>query len=389
MTQVAAERIPLVDLAAQYATIRDEVRAAWDEALGSMRLLFGPNCEAFDREFAAYCGTSHAMGVASGTDALHLALRALGIGPGDEVVTVSFTFFATVEAISYLGARPVLVDVDEAAALMDVRAALAAVTPRTKAILPVHLYGRTVRLARLVAAGVPVVEDAAQAHGAALDVAGRAGSGGAAGAFSFYLSKNLGAYGEAGSVTTSDDGLAGRLRLLRHHGQRSRHSGGAAGEAGEAPLSERHEYESVLVGYNARLDELQAAVLRIKLRRLDRWNARRREIARRYDALLRGVGDLVLPPLPEGEEHVFHLYVIRTARRAELARHLADRGIATGIHYPIPIHLQPAWAELGYRSGSLPVTERLSREVLSLPMYAELSERQIERIAGAVSDFFS
>ncbi len=385
---IATESIPLVDLVAQYAAIRDEVRAAWDEALGSMRLLFGPNCEAFDREFAAYCGTRHAVGVASGTDALHLALRALGVGQGAEVVTVSFTFFATVEAIRYLGAKPVLVDVDERTALMDVGAALAAVTSRTRAIVPVHLYGRTVPLERLREPRVPVLEDAAQAHGAALDVGGRAGSGGAAGAFSFYMSKNLGAYGEAGSITTNDDALAESLRLLRHHGQPSRYRGGAAGGAGEAPMYERREYESVLVGYNARLDELQAAVLRIKLRRLDEWNAQRRAVARRYDELLRDVPEVVRPPLPMGDEHVFHLYVIRAPRRDALARHLASAGISTGIHYPIPCHLQPVAAELGYRAGSLPVTERLARKVLSLPMYPELADAQVERIADAIRAFY-
>ncbi len=365
---VTTQQIPLVDLAAQYATIRDEVRAAWDAILGSMRLLFGPNCDAFDREFAALCGTRHAVGVASGTDALHLALRSLGVGQGDEVLTPSFTFFAAVEAIRYTGARPVFVDVDEATANMDLDQTLSKITPRTKAILPVHLYGRTVPLARLRATGVPIAEDACQAHGAALDVGGRAGSGGVAGAFSFYFSKNLGAYGEGGSVTTNDDALAERIRLLRHHGQTTR-------------------YESVLVGYNSRLDELQAAVLRIKLKRLLEWNARRREIARAYDRLF---ADLPVrrPPLPSGEEHVFHLYVIRTQKREALRAFLTERGIGTGIHYPIPCHLQRSSADLGWPRGSLPVTERLAGEVLSLPMYPELTGAQIERVADSVRAFF-
>ncbi len=364
---VATQDIPLVDLRAQYATIRDEVHAVWDEALASMRLYLGPNCEAFDREFAAFCGARHAIGVASGTDALHLALKALGVGPGDEVVTVAFTFFATAEALRYVGATPVFVDVDAATALMNVDAALGAVTKRTKALLPVHLFGRTVPLARLRDAA-PVLEDAAQAHGASLDVGGRAGSGGALGAFSFYMSKNLGAYGEAGSITTDDAAAAEQLRLLRNHGQTSR-------------------YESVLVGYNARIDELQAAVLRIKLKRLAEWNARRREVARRYDELLRDT-PVARPPLPKGEEHVWHLYVIRAPRRDALQQHLTSRGIQTGIHYPIPCHLQPAFAELGYRKGSLPVSERLADEVLSLPMYPELTDAQIQRVADAVREFF-
>ncbi len=368
MSAVGTQQIPLVDLAAQYATIRDEVRAAWDEVLASMRLLLGPNSEAFDAEFATMCGARHAVGVASGTDALHLILRALGLREGDEVLTPSFTFFATVEAIRYTGASPVFVDLDEASGLVDVDAALSRITSRTKAVMPVHLYGRTVPLARLRATGVPVVEDACQAHGAALDVGGRAGSGGAAAGFSFYVSKNLGAYGEGGSITTNDDALAARVRLLRNHGQETR-------------------YESVLVGYNARIDELQAALLRVKLKRLLEWNARRREIARRYDALL---ADLPVrrPPLPKGEEHVFHLYVIRAPKRDALREFLGERGIGTGIHYPIPCHLQRGAADLGWRRGSLPVTERLAGEVLSLPMYPELSDAQIERVATSVRAFY-
>lgn len=364
----ARDEIPLVDLVAQHASIRDEVRAAWDEALGTMRLVLGPNCEAFDTEFAAFCGARHAVGVASGTDAVHLALRAMGVGPGDEVITVSYTFFASIEAILYLGARPVLVDVDPATALMDVDQALAAVGPRTRAIMPVHLYGRTVPLEGLLESGVAVVEDACQAHGAALDVGGRAGSAGAASAFSFYMSKNLSAYGEAGSVTTNDDEAARQIRLLRNHGQPNR-------------------YESVMVGYNARLDELQAAVLRIKLRRLAAWNERRRQIAAMYDERLKSL-EIGLPPLPKGEEHVFHLYVIRVPRRDDLRRHLSEQGISTGVHYPIPCHLQPALSELDYPRGSLPTTERLAEESLSLPMYPELTDDQIERVARSIRDFF-
>ena len=366
---VATSQIPLVDLRAQYETIRDEVASAWDEILASMHLFLGPNCEAFDEEFATLVGTRHAVGVGNGTDALILALRALGVGPGDEVITVSFTFFATVEAIRAVGATPVFVDVDEATALMNVDDALARVGKRTKAILPVHLFGRTVPLARLRGTSVAIVEDACQAHGAMLDVGTRAGSGGSAGAFSFYFSKNLGAYGEGGAVTTNDDALADELRLLRNHGQRTR-------------------YESVLLGYNSRPDELQAAVLRIKLRRLLAWNARRREIARRYDELLDGL-PIARPPLPRGEEHVFHLYVVRTPKRDALREHLAGRGIGTGVHYPIPCHLQQGAAELGLRRGSLPITERLADEVLSLPMYPELTDAQLESVADGIRGFFA
>lgn len=366
---VATQPIPLVDLRAQHAAIADEVRAAWDEALASMQLMLGPNCDAFEREFAAMCGASHAVGVANGTDAIHLALRALGVQSGDEVVTVSFTFFATIEAIRYLGARPVLVDVDDDMALMDIDAALGAIGPSTKALLPVHLFGRAVPLTRLVASGIPVVEDACQAHGAQLDTGGRVGSGGVAGAFSFYMSKNMGAYGEAGAVTTNDERLADKVRLLRNHGQRTR-------------------YESELIGYNARLDELQAAVLRIKLKRLLAWNDRRRVIARHYDELLRDA-PVRRPPLPQGEETVFHLYVVRAPRRDALREHLTAQGIGTGVHYPIPCHLQVGGADLGWRKGSLPNTERLAEEVLSLPMYPEMTDAQVESVVDEVRAFYA
>ena len=256
--------IPLVDLKAQYATIREDVRRAIDEVLDSMQLTIGPNVRAFDTEWAEYCGTKHAIGVGSGTDALQLAIRALGVSSGDEVITVSHTFFATVEAILYASARPILVDVDPKTMLMDPEAVAAAITPRTKAIIPVHLYGRTVDLKplRQIAGdrNIAIIEDAAQAHGALLDDGNKAGSGGHVGAYSFYCSKNLGAYGEAGSIVTNDDKLADDFRALREHGQSTR-------------------YYHPVVGYNARLDEIQAAILRIKLRKLDQWNARRREIA--------------------------------------------------------------------------------------------------------------
>ena len=261
--------VPLVDLKAQYASIREEVRAAIDEVLEGMQLTIGPNVRAFDDEFAAFCGAKHSIGVGSGTDALQLAIRALGISAGDEVITVSHTFFATVEAILYSGARPVLVDVDERTFNMDLEAVARAITPRTKAIMPVHLYGRTVDMKPLLALakdnGLQVIEDACQAHGSRLDTGGMAGTAGRVAAFSFYCSKNLGAYGEAGSIVTNDDDLAKELRSLREHGQSVR-------------------YYHPIVGYNARLDELQAAILRVKLRRLPAWNARRAAIAARNGA---------------------------------------------------------------------------------------------------------
>ncbi|HTH71368.1 MAG TPA: DegT/DnrJ/EryC1/StrS family aminotransferase [Candidatus Saccharimonadales bacterium] len=373
MTVITKTDIPLVDLKAQYRTIRDEVRAAIDDVLESMQLTIGPNVKAFDQEFAAFCGAKHAIGVGSGTDALQLAIRALGISSGDEVITVSHTFFATVEAILYSGARPILVDVDERTFNMDYAAAVQAITPRTKAIMPVHLYGRTADLKPLLSLarekGLQIIEDACQAHGAVLDTGAKAGAAGRVSAFSFYCSKNLGAYGEAGSITTNDDALATELRSLREHGQSTR-------------------YYHPVVGYNARLDEIQAAILRIKLRKLPEWNARRIAIARHYNDRLAGSG-VIVPEIPEGGRHVFHCYVVRVpgGRRDDLRAYLAERGIGTGVHYPVPIHLQEASAFLGYRQGDFPVTERLANEVVSLPMYPELTDTQVDTVAEAVAGF--
>ena len=373
MTVMTKTDIPLVDLKAQYKTIKEEVRAAIDDVLEGMQLTIGPNVKAFDQEFAAFCGAKHAIGVGSGTDALQLVIRALGISSGDEVITVSHTFFATVEAVLYSGARPVLVDVDEKTFNMDIAAAAAAITPRTKAIMPVHLYGRTMDMKPLLALakdrGLQVIEDACQAHGAMLDTGAMAGNSGNASAFSFYCSKNLGAYGEAGSITTNDDQLAAELRSLREHGQSTR-------------------YYHPVVGYNARLDEIQAAILRIKLRKLPEWNKRRQAIARHYNEQLAGSG-IITPEIPEGGRHVFHIYAIRVPdlKRDALRQHLSERGIGTGVHYPVPIHLQEASAFMGYRQGDFPVTERLSNEVVSLPMYAELTDAHVETVAGAIKEF--
>ena len=373
MTVLTKTEIPLVDLVAQYRTIREEVRAAIDDVLESMQLTIGPNVRAFDQEFAAFCGTRHAIGVGSGTDALQLVIRALGISSGDEVITVSHTFFATVEAILYSGARPILVDVDERTFNMDIAAAARAITPRTKAIMPVHLYGRTIDMKPLLALakdhGLQIIEDACQSHGAMLDTGAKAGAAGRASAFSFYCSKNLGAYGEASSITTNDDELATELRSLREHGQSTR-------------------YYHPVVGYNARLDEIQAAILRIKLRKLPEWNARRLAIARLYNDRLAGSG-VIVPEIAEGGRHVFHCYVVRVpgGKRDALRQHLSERGIGTGVHYPVPIHLQDAAGFLGYRHGDLPVTERLAGEVVSLPMYPELSDAQVDTVAGAIAGF--
>jgi dTDP-4-amino-4,6-dideoxygalactose transaminase len=370
---VVTQDIPLVDLKSQYATIRDEVRRAIDEVLESMQLTIGPNVRAFDREWADYCGTAHSIGVGSGTDALQLAIRACGVSSGDEVITVSHTFFATVEAIVYANARPILVDVEERSMLMDIGSVASRITPRTKAIIPVHLYGRTVDLKPLRQLaqdrGITIIEDAAQAHGALLDDGKKAGTGGRVNCFSFYCSKNLGAYGEAGSITTNDEKLADDLRALREHGQSTR-------------------YYHPIVGYNARLDEIQAAILRIKLRHLDEWNARRQAIAAQYNELLAG-GEIITPEIPRGGRHVFYCYAIRVpgGRRDALRAFLTERGIGTQIHYPVPIHMQEAAQFLGYRKGDLPVTEKVAAEVLSLPMFAELTDAQIDRVAASVNEF--
>jgi dTDP-4-amino-4,6-dideoxygalactose transaminase len=374
MTAIATQEIPLVDLKAQYATIRDEVRQAIDDVLESMQLTIGPNVKAFDQEFASYIGTKHSIGVGSGTDALQLAIRACGVSGGDEVITVSHTFFATVEAILYANARPILVEVDEKTMLIDPAAVAAAITPRTKAIIPVHLYGRAVDLKplRQIAQdrNITIIEDAAQAHGAYLDDGRKAGAGGRVNCFSFYCSKNLGAYGEAGSITTDDDRLAEELRALREHGQSTR-------------------YYHPVVGYNARLDEIQAAILRIKLRKLEQWNGRRRALARMYDERLKNTG-VIAPEIPSDiRRHVFYTYTIRVpgGRRDDLRKYLGERGIGTQIHYPVPIHLQQSAEFLGYRKGDMPVTEKLASEVLSLPMFAELTDEQLERVADSVRAF--
>jgi dTDP-4-amino-4,6-dideoxygalactose transaminase len=364
-----AARVPFVDLGAQYATLRDDVRGAIDTVLERGDFVLGAAVDAFEEEFAASCGVAHAVGVDSGLSALELALRALGVGPGDEVVTAANSFIASALPISNLGAVPVLVDVDEATANLDVERLEAAVGPRTTAILPVHLYGQPADMDGVLEVArrhdLRVVEDACQAHGARWR-GRRAGSLGDAAAFSFYPAKNLGAYGDGGIVTTGDPDLAERIRLLRNYGSREKY---------------RHE----LLGANHRLDTLQAAVLRVKLRHLDVWNEARRRIAARYDELL--AGEVVTPVRRPEAEHVYHLYVIRHPERDALRAHLEASGIATGIHYPLPIHLQPAYSGLGYARGDFPVTERLAHEILSLPMYPELDDEAVERVAEEVLRF--
>lgn len=360
--------VPLVDLRAQFQVIRDEVLHAIAVALDSMRLTLGPNVQAFEEEFAAYCGARYCVGVGSGTDALSLALWACGVGAGDEVIVPAHTFIATAAAVSLVGARPVIVDIEAASRCLDPELVEAAITERTRAIIPVHIHGQMADLdAILVIArrhDVVVIEDAAQAHGAELR-GRRAGSIGDLGCFSFYCSKNLGAYGEAGAITTSDESLAERLRLLRNHGSAA-------------------QYEHVRLGTNSRLDEIQAAVLRVKLRHLDSWNAARREHAASLNRLLAGRG-LELPLEAPERKHVYHHYAVLASERDMLREALQDAGVQSGVHYSKPVHLQPPYRELGYQPGDRPVAERVTARVLSLPMYAELREDQIRRVAAAVT----
>jgi len=366
------ETIPLVDLRAQYQPLREEILNAISDVLDSMELFLGKNVQGFEAEFAEYCGAQYAVGLGSGTEALHLALLACGIGPGDEVITVSHTFIATVEAICLTGATPVLVDIDPDTYTIDVSQIERKVTSNTKAIIPVHLYGQPADMDPILAIAekysLVVVEDACQAHGAEYKEK-RTGCLGDVGCFSFYFSKNLGAYGEAGICVTNKPEIARHLRMLRDHG------------------SEEKYYHSVM-GVNARLDEIQAAILRVKLRRLDEWNEARRSNAHLYSELLRD-SPVVTPSEVEYARHVYHLYVIRTSQRNKLQEYLRERGIATGIHYPVPIHLQTAWRRGNHQTEGLPITERYAREILSLPMYPELTPDSIEYVAGAIRDSVS
>jgi dTDP-4-amino-4,6-dideoxygalactose transaminase len=359
--------IPFVDLKAQYAGIKAEVNEAIQRVLESCEFTLGSEVAKFEEEFAAYSGARHGIGVNSGTSALHLALLAAGVGPGDEVVTVPFTFVATVSAIDYTGARPVFVDVDPRTGNLDPGRLERAITPRTKAILPVHLHGQPAEMDPILEIarrrGIVVIEDAAQAHGAE-HKGRRAGSLGDMACFSFYPGKNLGAYGEGGMVVTDDPAYVRTLRMLRDWGAEKR-------------------YHHVLKGYNYRLEGIQGAVLRVKLRHLERWTEARRAAAARYDRLLAGSGIATPLALPHNR-HVYHIYAIRTGQRQEWQEALQAQGIATGIHYPIPVHLQPAFAGLGYERGDFPNAERAAAEVLSLPMFPELTAEQCETVCHAL-----
>lgn len=360
--------VPFGDLKRQYESIRAELDAAVARTLASGWYILGVEVRAFEEAFAALCGVQHAIGVANGTEALQLAFVALGVGAGDEVITVANAGVYSTVTLMQIGARPIYVDVEAQSHNLDPALLEAAITPRTKAIMPVHLYGRMADMPAILAVaerhGVPVIEDCAQAHGALLD--GRpAGSFGVCGCFSFYPSKNLGALGDGGALVTDDAGLAERLRRLRQYGW-------------------GRKYCTVdLGGMNSRLDEIQAALLAVKLRHLAVWNDMRRERAAWYDALLRGLS-LELPQDVAG--HIYHLYVVRVREREQLQAALSERGIATDVHYPIPAHLQPAYLPYGPPSGSLPVTEQLGREVLSLPIYPELTRAEVVAVATALRE---
>jgi dTDP-4-amino-4,6-dideoxygalactose transaminase len=361
--------VPFVDLAAQHTALHDEIVAAMDRVLGAADFILGCEVERFEQEFASYCECDYAVGVDTGTSALELALRAYGVGPGDEVILPANTFIATALAVSCTGARPVLVDIDPTTHTLDVTRVEEAVTHRTRAIIPVHLYGLPARMAPILDLArrrrLIVIEDACQAHGAR-DHGRRVGSLGHAAAFSFYPSKNLGACGDGGMVVTNDGDAAKALKLLRNYGQ-------------------AQKYFHLVRGYNRRLDTLQAAVLRIKLTHLDVWNDARRCRAALYGRLLHQA--VLTPAETDDAERVWHLYVIQASARDRLQAYLGAQGIATGIHYPTPIHLQPAYRDLGYHRGSFPVTERVADSILSLPMYPELPLSAIEEVADAVCAF--
>jgi dTDP-4-amino-4,6-dideoxygalactose transaminase len=363
-------RVPFLDLSAHHAPLRSEIDAAIDEVIDCGAFAGGPYVAGFEESFAAYCDCEYAVGVGSGTDALWLSLLAFGVGPGDEVITVPNTFMATAEAITYCGAKPVFVDVDALTYTMDPAMLDDAITPRTKAVIPVHLFGQAADMDPIVeiarSRGLVVIEDAAQAHGA--EYKGRCvGSLGDAGCFSFYPGKNLGAFGEAGAVVTGDAELQRKIGILRDHGQ-------------------IHKYHHAMVGWNARMDGIQAAVLGVKLRHLEKGNELRRSHAARYDDALQGIEELVTPYVADYAHHVYHIYAIRIPRRDEIIALLAEMGIACGIHYPVPIHLQDAYRSLEYEIGEFPIAERAAHQFVSLPMFPELTSGQIEIVIKGLKE---
>ena len=360
-------QIPFLNLAAQYEQLKTEILPVVEQVLASGHYVLGPNVTSFEQEIADYCGTRFGVGVNSGSDALTLALRALDVGPGDEVITSPFTYIAPAEAIHQVGARIVFADVDAETFILDPKDVARKRTARTKAILPIHLFGQAAPISELSAFGLPIIEDCAQSIGASYN-GKMTGSFGVMGCFSFYPTKNLGADGDGGMVVTSDEGLAKKLRMLRVHG------------------IERRYYHD-LHGYNSRLDEVQAAILRVKLKHLDDWNKRRRAIAERYTEGLKA-HPVTAPAISTGNKHVFHVYALLTERRDDLQEYLRCKGVPTIIYYPLPLHLQRVYADLGYQAGDFPVTEELSRRVLPLPMYPELKDEQVDYVIAKIREFF-
>lgn len=366
---VAQMTVPILDLKAQYATIKDEIQAAINSVLENQHFILGPEVKALEKEIAEYCGAKYAVGVASGTDALILGLRACGVGPGDEVIVPSFTFIATADAVSLLGGEPVFADIDPDTYNLDPKAVERRITRRTKAIVPVHLYGQSADMDPILdlakAHHLKVVEDTAQAIGATYK-GRKTASMGDVGCISFFPSKNLGGYGDGGMVVTNSEEVARHLASLRAHGSTKKY------------LSDEQ-------GWNSRLDELQAAILRVKLRHLDQWSIQRREAARRYDALLQGLPSVVTPKRNGFGDHVFHQYTVQVPQRDQMQKRLAEAGVTTMVYYPHAIHLQPIYASLGYREGDLPVTEAVCKKVFSLPMFPELTPEQSEYVSNALA----
>lgn len=361
--------IPLVDLGAQHAAVAEEVAEGWREVLAQTAFIGGPQVAAFERDYADFIGIPHCVAMANGTDAIEIALRALGVGYGDECILPANTFIATAEAVSRTGATPVLVDcTDDGTYLLDTDAVAAAVTPRTAAIIPVHLYGQAAPVERLLPLakriGAWIVEDAAQSHGARRNGVS-VGALGDAAATSFYPGKNLGAYGDAGAALTGSGDIAAQMRMIRDHGARC-----------------KHEHE--VIGFNSRLDTLQAVVLSAKLRRLRAWNAARRAAAARYDQLLADCAEVIRPRTLDGNEHVWHLYAVRVPHRDRVLKELNGAGIGADIHYPVPIHLTASFEELGYKRGAFPVAERNARALLSLPLFAEITTAQQDRVVSVL-----
>ena len=364
-------KIPLVDLKAGFEPIKDEVMRSIESVFSHMNLYIGPNVQALEEEFSSYCGAKYAIGVGSGTEALHLALLSCGVGKDDEVITSPNTFFATVEAIAYTGAKPVFVDIDPFTYTIDSSLIEGKISSKTKAIIPVHMYGQSADMKPILELskkyGLKVIEDACQAHGAEYHNK-KCGSIGDAGCFSFYFTKNLGGYGEGGMIVTNNAELAKKARLYRNHGHKTK-------------------FEHAVMGYNNRLDELQAAILRIKLKYLDQYNDRRRKIAEKYNTFLQDT-PLVLPRESNHRRHVYHLYVVRARERDKLQKHLMNSGIGTGIHYKLPIHLQDACKPYGYKAGDFPEAEKASSEILSLPIYPELKNEDVKYIANTIKEFY-